>query len=585
MSDIKKITNRVIERSRPYRSIYLKRVEEAKTQTRNLTCANLAHTVAACSQSDKESFLDKEAKNIAIVTAYNDMLSAHAPYYRYPEMIKKEAKKYGMLAQVASGVPAMCDGVTQGQDGMDLSLFSRDNIAQSTALGLSHNAFDGVSLLGICDKIVPGLFMGAMAFGHLPALFLPAGPMKSGISNDKKAKIRQEYAKGNIGAKELLEAEKNSYSAPGTCTFYGTANTNQMLLEVMGLHLPQASFVPALSSKRDEMNAWGIEVLATNINKHKSIADMISEQSFINAIVMLLATGGSTNHTLHLIAMARVCGIVITWKDFADISRLTPLIAKIYPNGSADINHFHEAGGTSFVIKELLKEGLLHEDVATVLGSGLKEYAKAQKSKNIAILRPAREAFDTHGGLVLLEGNIGKAVLKTSALKTKKRRFSLQAKVFHSQEELKRRFEAGELYCDFAAILPFQGASSNGMPELHGLSPILGLLQDKAHEIVLVTDGRMSGASGKFPAIIHCSPEAKQGGRIGQIQEGDVLSLDIGNGIFSVDSRKEVLKSRQEKKVGLQYGSGRELFVSARLHVSSAEEGASQFYLPGEEPC
>lgn len=585
---IEQVTQNIIKRSEVSRQIYLSRVHEslASPKIKALSCSNIAHTVASCSHNEKNTFSDGNAKNIAIISSYNDMLSAHAPYYKYPEKIKNILSKHSMLAQVAGGVPAMCDGVTQGQDGMDMSLFSRDVIAQATAISLSHNVFDGAVMLGICDKIVPGLFMGLMSFGHLPAIFLPSGPMVSGISNDEKVKIREEYAKGSISTKELLKAEMASYSAQGTCTFYGTANTNQMLLEVMGLHVPGSSFVPALSDERNTMNELGLEALVKNVNHIKPVGLMIDEKSFVNAIVMLLATGGSTNHTLHLIAMARSCGIVIKWQDFDELSKITPLLAKIYPNGSANINDFHRAGGTRFVINELLKANLLHRDVQTVMGSGLDAYASKEKSLNIAILQDKENAFSPEGGLTLVEGNLGKAVIKTSALKTKKRKFLLKAKVFTSQEHMKECYKKGELNKDFIAVLPFQGASATGMPELHSLSPILGLLQDQGYDVVLITDGRMSGASGKFPAIIHTSPEAQKGGLIGIVKEDDLIEVNIDSGKVSLHvEKKEITKRTKKIEKRPRIGSGRELFGFFRENVNSSEYGASQFSLPGEEKC
>lgn len=585
---IQSVTNNIIERSKKSREVYLSRIHKAlaEPKIKALSCSNIAHTVASCPHNEKDAFSDGNVKNIGIITAYNDMLSAHAPYYRYPEKIKNILSKHSMIAQVAGGVPAMCDGVTQGQPGMDMSLFSRDVIAQATAISLSHNVFDGAVMLGICDKIVPGLFMGLMSFGHLPAIFLPAGPMVSGIPNDEKAKVRQEYAKGSISTQELLKAEMSSYSAKGTCTFYGTANTNQMLLEVMGLHVPGSSFVPALSDERDEMDKLGLEALAKNVNNIKPIGLMIDEKSFVNAIVMLLATGGSTNHTLHIIAMARSCGIVINWEDFDELSKITPLLAKIYPNGSADINDFHKAGGTRFVITELLKHKLLHEDVQTVMGEGLHHYTCKEKSLNESILQTAENAFLNNGGLSVLKGNLGSAVIKTSSLKTKKRKFVLKAKIFTSQEHLKECFKKGELNEDFVAVLPFQGASATGMPELHSLSPILGLLQDQGKDIVLITDGRMSGASGKFPAVIHTSPEAQKGGLIGLVRQNDTIEVDLDKGLISLHVKDDEIQQRKktiEKKPII--GSGRELFGFFRENVNSSELGASQFSLPGEEIC
>lgn len=571
----------------------------------HLGCSNLAHAMAPCEADEKANLEAMQKENIAIVSAYNDMLSAHQPFATYPALIKRALMFKGATTQFAGGVPAMCDGVTQSQPGMELSLFSRDNIAMSTAIALSHNMFDGAVMLGVCDKIVTGMFIGAMAFGHLPVVFAPAGPMPSGISNAQKAKVRQEFAEGKVDEGALLKAESASYHAPGTCTFYGTANSNQMLMEIMGLHLAGASFVNANTALRDALTeAISLKLLDFSplSENYMPISKLIDEKSFVNAIVGLLATGGSSNHTIHLIAMARACGIVLTWDDFDALSKITPLLCRMYPNGSADVNHFHSAGGMAVVIAELLSVGLLHEDVNTLMGRGLSSYiqepyledkklkyrAANPKSKDLEVISSVENPFSSEGGIRLLDGNIGRSVIKTSALKEKHKIITAPAKVFHSQEALKDAFKAGDLEMDFVAVLPYQGPKSNGMPELHGLLPSMGALQDKGFNVAIITDGRMSGASGKVPSAIHLCPEAKDGGIISKIHDGDIIMLDCTTGTLTLDVQDVVVRNRRAKKVDLshnEYGVGRELFSVMRSACGPAEEGACSFSLPREESC
>ncbi|WP_026381691.1 phosphogluconate dehydratase [Afifella pfennigii] len=597
-AEIAAVTEKIAERSAATRAAYLARIaaaREAGPRRGSLSCGNLAHGFAACAASDKAALAGEAVPNLAIVTAYNDMLSAHQPYERFPDVIRQAASQAGGVAQVAGGVPAMCDGVTQGQPGMDLSLFSRDVIAMSAGIALSHNMFDAAVFLGICDKIVPGLVMAALAFGHLPAVFIPAGPMPSGLANDEKARIRQLYAEGKVGREELLAAESKSYHGPGTCTFYGTANSNQMLMEVMGLHLPGASFVNPNTPLRDALTraatkrALAITALG---NDYTPVGEVIDEKAVVNGIVGLHATGGSTNHTLHLIAMARAAGILITWDDFAALSEKVPLLARIYPNGLADVNHFHAAGGMGFLIGTLLDAGLLHEDVRTVAGGGLAAYRREavlgadgeaawrqapQTSHDETVLRPAENAFQTTGGLKLLAGNLGRAVVKVSAVKPQHRVVEAPAVVFASQEELIAAFKAGELDRDFVAVLRFQGPRANGMPELHKLTPPLGVLQDRGFAVALVTDGRMSGASGKVPAAIHVTPEAACGGPIGKVRSGDVVRLDAASGTLAALVEESEWAARQparEDLSGNQCGTGRELFTAFRAMAGPAEEGA-----------
>ncbi|MFH1949162.1 MAG: phosphogluconate dehydratase [Pseudomonadota bacterium] len=602
------VTQNIIERSQKSRAVYLKRIDEAHHKTverAHLGCSNLAHAMAPCSAHEKQQLESMQKENIAIVSAYNDMLSAHQPFVNYPPLIKRTLNFKGATAQFAGGVPAMCDGVTQSQPGMELSLFSRDTIAMSTAVALSHNMFDGAIMLGVCDKIVPGMFIGAMNFGHLPVVFAPAGPMPSGISNSEKAAIRQDYAQGKVGEDELLKAESASYHSAGTCTFYGTANSNQMLMEIMGLHLPGSSFVNTNTPLRDALTeAAALKLLEFSPlgENYMPIGKLIDEKSLVNAVIGLLATGGSTNHTLHLVAMARSCGIQLTWDDFDALSQMTPLLCKMYPNGSADVNHFHSAGGMAVVIAELLNAGLLHEDVNTIMGKGLRNYLQepyldagelrfkpsSSRSSDSAVISTVAEPFNKEGGLRVLDGNIGRSVIKTSALKEENRIISAPAKVFHSQEALKEAFKRGELEMDFVAVLPYQGPKSNGMPELHGLLPSMGALQDKGFKVAIITDGRMSGASGKVASAIHLCPEAKDGGVIGKIKDGDMITLDCERGVLSVDIDEIVLRNRVLKQPNLSanmHGVGRELFSMMRHSVNSAEEGACTFAIVGEELC
>jgi len=601
---IQDITEQIQERSRESREIYLKRIEAAKTHGVNrekLSCSNLAHAMAPMQEGEKSSITAMQTPNIAIITAYNDMLSAHEPFKLYPALIKRTLMDNGATAQVASGVPAMCDGVTQSQPGMELSLFSRDNIAMGTAIGLSHNVYDGALYLGVCDKIVPGLLIGALSFGHLPGMFIPAGPMPSGISNAEKAKIRQEFALGKVSEDALLKVEAASYHSSGTCTFYGTANSNQMLLEMMGLQLPNSSFVNTNTPLREALTAHAAKNILSMTElsgNYKPIADIINEKSFVNAIVGLMATGGSTNHTMHLIAMARAAGIVLTWDDFDAISKVTPLLCKMYPNGQADVNHFRDAGGMSIVISELLDAGIAHNDVETVVGKGLDKFVVepslasgklsfnegAKISKDKSVIASVQEPFSQEGGLKLLSGNIGRSVIKTSALKKSQMFIEAEAIVFESQESLQNAFKKGELEKDFIAVVRYQGPKANGMPELHGLMPPLGVLQDKGFQVAIVTDGRMSGASGKVPSAIHMSPEALAGGVLAKINTGDRIRFDIEKGELTL--LVDDLDRREIKTPDLhvnQHGFGRELFVAMRQSVASAEEGACLFDITGKE--
>ena len=591
---IAEITARIIERSATTRQEYLEQIDAAFQEgvhRSTLNCGNLAHGFAACNQHDKSALAADIIPNLGIITAYNDMLSAHQVFEDYPKAIKQYANEFGAVAQVAGAVPAMCDGVTQGQPGMELSLYSRDVIALSSAIGLSHNMFDAALYLGICDKIVPGLLMSALRFGHLPAVFMPGGPMPSGISNEEKSQIRQAYAEGKIGREELLKGESDSYHSPGTCTFYGTANSNQMLMEIMGLHLPGASFVNPNTPLRDLLNKEAVKVAVANvkIGKERSLAKLFDEKTVVNGIIGLLATGGSSNHTIHLIAIARAAGIIINWDDMSDLSAIVPLITRMYPNGAADVNHFHAAGGMGFVIRTLLDHQLLHEDVQTIIGKGLRAFTKEPKIKgsalvweegsaqslNLSIIRPANEPFTADGGIKLLKGNLGRAVIKTAAVSPEHRVVEAPAIVFHEQADLIAAFKRGELDKDFIAVVPFQGPKFNGMPELHSLTPTLTILQKKGYKVGLVTDGRMSGASGKVPAAIHLTPEAYDGGLIGKIQTGDQLRLDSENGILEVLQGETVAARASVQKASQQFGFGRELFAKLRSGVSLSEEGAS----------
>jgi phosphogluconate dehydratase len=595
------VTERIAERSRASRRAYLDRIDAAvakRPARKRLGCANFAHGFAACASGDKEAIRDGDGPNLAIVTAYNDMLSAHQPFARFPDLIKQAARAAGGSAQVAGGVPAMCDGVTQGEAGMELSLFSRDVIALSTAVALSHDMFDAAVYLGVCDKIVPGLLIGALSFGHLPAVFLPAGPMPSGLPNDEKSKIRQLYAEGKAARADLLEAEAKAYHAPGTCTFYGTANTNQMLMEIMGLHLPGASFVNPDTPLRDALTMLGVrralELTALG-NAFAPIGHVIDERAIVNGVVGLHATGGSTNLTIHLIAMAAAAGIALTWEDFADLAEVTPLLARIYPNGKADVNHFHAAGGMGFLIRELVDAGLLHADARTVWRERLADYAvephldpagevtwrpAPSASGDSNVLRGVRDPFQSTGGLRVLEGPLGRAVIKTSAVAPERHVIEAPARVFHSQEELHAAFRAGELNRDFVAVVRFQGPKAVGMPELHKLMPPLGVLQDRGHKVALVTDGRLSGASGKVPSALHVTPEAAAGGAIGKIRNGDVVRLDARQGRLDVLVDQDVWARRGPAEADLSrshIGMGRELFASFRGQVGAADEGAAIF--------
>ncbi|MDT8410387.1 MAG: phosphogluconate dehydratase [Wenzhouxiangellaceae bacterium] len=594
---IDKVTRRIQKNSQISRSAYLEQIDHAAGQQPargSISCGNLAHALAA-SGKDKPTLKDLQQPNLGIVTAYNDMLSAHQPLERFPALIKLGARGKGCTAQVAGGVPAMCDGVTQGQPGMELSLFSRDVIAQATAVSLSHNVFDAALLLGVCDKIVPGLVIGALAFGHLPVILVPAGPMPSGLPNSEKARVRKAYAEGKATREELLEAESQSYHAPGTCTFYGTANSNQMLMEVMGLHLPGSAFINPNTPLREQLTLAAAE-RACEITAHGSqytpIGRSVDEKAIVNAMVGLAATGGSTNHAIHLVAMARAAGLIIDWNDLDEISRATPLLAHLYPNGQADVNHFHAAGGIGFVIRELLDAGVLHPDIRTVHGGDL--YAQAQEpmldqdrltwkappeqSQNSDILRGAAAPFSPEGGIRLLQGKLGRAIIKISAVAPEHRRIEAPARVFDSQDELIDAFKAGSLDGDFVAVIRGQGPRANGMPELHKLTPTLQVLQDRGQQVAIVTDGRMSGASGSVPAAIHVVPEAADGGLIGMLRDGDLVTIDAEAGRLDCRPNPEQLRAREARPLDLaanRSGTGRELFGAMRAGVSNAESGAS----------
>ena len=601
-SRIAAITARIVERSRPTRERYLERVRAAANQgvARSvLSCGNLAHGFAVCSPAEKQALSGDRVPNLGIITAYNDMLSAHQPFETYPAIIRQAAQEAGGIAQVAGGVPAMCDGVTQGQPGMELSLFSRDLIAMAAGVGLSHNMFDAAVYLGVCDKIVPGLMIAALTFGHLPSVFVPAGPMTTGLPNDEKSRIRQLYAEGKVGRAELLEAESKSYHGPGTCTFYGTANSNQMLMEIMGFHMPGASFInpgtPLREALTREATKRALAITAMG-NEFTPAGEMIDERSIVNGVVGLHATGGSTNHTLHLVAMARAGGIQLTWQDISDLSDVVPLLARVYPNGLADVNHFHAAGGMGFLIKQLLKRGLLHDDVRTVYGQGLDAYAidvKLGENGTVArepapevsadpkVLATIEQPFQATGGLKMLAGNIGRAVIKISAVKPERHVIEAPAIVFNDQQELQEAFKAGKLNRDFVAVVRFQGPKSNGMPELHRLTPPLGVLQDRGFTVALVTDGRMSGASGKVPAAIHLTPEASEGGPIARIRDGDMIRLDAVSGTLEVLVDAAEFGARAPAVVDLdgnEYGMGRELFAPFRRAAGTADMGASVLF-------
>ncbi len=594
---VEKVTRRITERSKDTRASYLARISAAANEgpaRGKLSCSNLAHGFAASGIADKKALAGSVVPNVAIVSAYNDMLSAHQPFETYPALIRSAAAKQGAVAQFAGGVPAMCDGVTQGQDGMDLSLFSRDVIAMSTAIALSHNMFDAVLCLGICDKIVPGLLIGALSFGHLPVVFVPAGPMVSGLGNKDKARIREEYAVGKIGRDELLAAESAAYHAAGTCTFYGTANTNQMLMEFMGLQLPGGSFVNPGTELRGHLTEAAVTTALskTNLgNDYLPLAEIVDEKAIVNGICGLLATGGSTNHTIHLVAIAAAAGIQIDWQDFSDLSDVIPQLARVYPNGTGDVNHFHAAGGLGFILSDMLDNELLHEDVNTILGPGLRRFCKEPhivngelvwkdiqpESLDDSILRSCAQPFSAEGGLQLVSGNIGRAIVKLSAVESKYYVIEAPAKVFQSQQDFVAAFNDGDLEQDFVAVLSCQGPRANGMPELHKLTPYLGVLQNRGFKVALVTDGRMSGASGKVLAAIQVTPEAVCGGIIAKIRDGDRITVDAVNGVLSVADYDDIESREAVVRVAPQQGMGRELFTAFRERAGTAESGASLF--------
>ena len=600
---VEAVTARIAGRSSAGRAAYLERMDraaDAGPARAGLSCSNLAHGMAAESAAVKEALAATSLPNLGIVSAYNDMLSAHQPFATYPQRIRDAAARCGATAQFAGGVPAMCDGVTQGQDGMDLSLFSRDVIALATAVALSHDMFDAVACLGVCDKIVPGLLTGALSFGHLPVVFIPAGPMVSGLSNKEKARVRELYAAGKVGRDELLEAESRAYHAPGTCTFYGTANSNQMLMEFMGLQLPGGSFVNPGTPLRDRLTDEAVRQVLANTqlgDTYRPLGTIVDEKAVVNAIVGLLATGGSTNHTMHLVAIAAAAGITIDWRDFAELSAAVPLLARVYPNGIADVNHFQAAGGLGFVMRELLDHGLLHDDVQTLLGQGLRQFCREPvedadgvafqdvpaASLDTGVVRPVAEPFDAEGGLRLVAGDLGRAIVKVSAVDADRHRISAPARVFASQQEFTDAFNAGELECDFVAVLPFQGPRATGMPELHKLTPYLGVLQNRGHRVALLTDGRMSGASGKVLAAIQVTPEAADGGLIGRLRDGDIIDVDAGEGVLAVADAAAVgaREPRPFDARAAQTGLGRELFEVFRRTVGGAERGASIFAANG----
>jgi phosphogluconate dehydratase len=599
---VAQVTERIVQRSAPLRQAYLARIDKLVGRAPGadrMGCANVAHAFAALPAPDKLRVVAQKAPNLAVVTAYNDMLSAHQPYESYPALIREEARRHGATVQVAGGVPAMCDGVTQGLPGMELSLFSRDTIAMGTAIALTHDVFDAALLLGVCDKIVPGLLIGALHFGHLPCVFVPAGPMSSGLSNSAKAKVREQHAQGLVGRPELLQAESAAYHGVGTCTFYGTANSNQMLLEAMGLHVPGAAFVHPHAGLREALTRAAVGT-ALAISSHGSrftpIGRLVDARVIVNAMVALLATGGSTNHLIHWVAVARAAGIVIDWSDFADLSSAIPLLARVYPNGSADVNQFQAAGGPGFVLRELLGAGYLHADVATVAERGIAAYGEVPaldtegarlrwsalpaSSGDDSVVRTAAAPFSATGGLKLLQGNLGRAVIKVSAVPEDRHVIEAPARVFTTQEALHTAFKAGELNRDVVVVVRFQGPMSNGMPELHKLTPPLGVLQNQGFKVALVTDGRMSGASGKVPAAIHCSPEALAGGALAKVHDGDLIRLDAVAGTLDAlvstaewDARHPAAPDPAQTDTNA-HDLGRDLFGGMRRTVRSAEEGA-----------
>jgi phosphogluconate dehydratase len=597
---IAEVTERIAERSRPQRTAYLERVAAAYDQApkrRHLSCGNLAHGFAACGTDDKAALRGEATPNLGIVTAYNDMLSAHQPYERYPQLIRELAREAGTTAQVAGGVPAMCDGITQGQAGMELSLFSRDVIAMSAAVALSHDMFDAALFLGICDKIVPGMLIAALSYGHIPAIFVPSGPMPSGLPNEEKSKVRQQFASGEVSREQLMDAESASYHSPGTCTFYGTANSNQMLMEIMGLHLPGSSFVNPNTPLRDELTAAAVRRAASLTAMGKNympVGHVIDERSLVNGIIGLNATGGSTNHLLHLVAIAAAAGITLELEDFDALSAVIPLLTRVYPNGYADVNHFHKAGGMPFLIGSLLDAGLLHDEVNTVWGRGMQAYRGTPhlddagelywedpgESGNPNILRPANNPFQNHGGLRVLQGNLGRSVIKTSAVPEDRHVIEGPAVIFHDQNDVRGAFEKGELDRDCVVVVRFQGPKAIGMPELHKLTPTLGILQGRGHRVALITDGRMSGASGKIPAAIHTTPEAIEGGPLGKLRDGDTIRLDTEAGTLDVLVDAETWNARTQATADLSdhhNGLGRNLFALMRNAVGSADAGAGVF--------
>ena len=604
---IQRVTDRVIERSKSHREHYLQRIEEAKGDgvfRNKLPCSNLAHDLAGSVGTCRSALLDKDTPNIAIISAYNDMVSAHQPYEKYPKIIKEAVAQAGGNAQFAGGVPAMCDGVTQGEPGMDMSLVSRDVIAMSTVIGLSHNVFDGAILLGVCDKILPGLLMGGLQFGHLPMILIPAGPMTSGIANKDKNKVREAYAKGEIDHSELLASEVKAYHSPGTCTFYGTANSNQLMAEMLGMHLPGSSFVNAGTKLRDALTRSAAKQISSMTHlgdNYTPLAHVISEKSIINAIVGLMATGGSTNETMHLVAIARAAGIRIDWNDFSEISDITPLLVRIYPNGSGDINSFQHAGGMSLLIRELLKGGLIHEDVQTVAGKGFQRYTEEpilsnetltwqqgpEQAADSSILATVNKPFEQIGGIKVLSGNLGRAIMKISALADGEKTFvEAPAMVFNSQQELEDAFQADKLNRDMVAVVRFQGPRANGMPELHKLITHLSITMDRGYQVGLVTDGRLSGASGKVPFAIHCTPEAVTGGLLNKVQDGDIILMDAHNSILELKVDAQELSSRVPCTPDLassRYGLGRQIFAPLRKDLLGAEEGASSIFTYTDE--
>jgi phosphogluconate dehydratase len=592
---VEAVTARIVERSKQGRQAYLDLIAKQRDAGVNrpvLSCGNLAHGFAA-SGEDKASIRDGKAMNIGIISAYNDMLSAHQPYGRYPEQMKIFAREVGATAQVAGSTPAMCDGVTQGQDSMELSLFSRDVIAMATAVGLSHGMFESVAMLGICDKIVPGLLIGALRFGHLPTILIPAGPMPSGLANKEKQRVRQLYAEGKVGRAELLEAEAASYHSAGTCTFYGTANSNQMMMEVMGLHIPGSAFINPRTKLRTELTRAAVHRLSKigwDGDDYRPLGLCVDQKAIVNACVGLLATGGSTNHALHIPAIARAAGIIIDWEDLDQLSSAVPLIARVYPNGSGDVNHFHAAGGIGYVIRELIQAGLLHRDIMTVAGNDLADYGREPVLENDmlvwrdapavsaddSMLRPPSAPFSPDGGMRLVTGNLGRATFKTSAVDPVRWTIEAPVRVFDDQNEALAAFKAGELECDVILVIRFQGPAANGMPELHKLTPSLGVLQDKGFNVALITDGRMSGASGKVPAAIHLSPEGARGGAIAKLQDGDIVRLCANTGTLSVLVDADIWSARAAAPTPAQHvGTGRELFALMRAGADEAEKGGS----------